>query len=100
MPKRIAYHRPANAPPASSLYRKAASRMEDNRFYCSTRWRVLRRDFLIAHPLCADCERKGRTTLAQHVHHEKPRKLHPELAFDWSNLEALCLACHNAREER
>jgi 5-methylcytosine-specific restriction protein A len=95
MPRRIGYHR-APGPPASRLYQRQASRMEDNRFYASAAWRRLRAAFLAENPVCTRCS----TTLAAHAHHVLPRKTHPELALDWDNLAARCAPCHNAEEER
>jgi 5-methylcytosine-specific restriction protein A len=88
-----AERRAANA----AVYRAGPERAEDNRFYSSRRWRRLRALFLAAHPLCAECSRQGRTQIATDVHHKRERKQDPDRALDWSNLEALCRACHNAK---
>jgi 5-methylcytosine-specific restriction protein A len=75
--------------------------MEDNRFYASTSWRKLRAAFLCEHPLCDECQRKGLTESALHVHHIQERKDHPERELDWENLQALCVPCHgNKRKHR
>ena len=64
--------------------------------------------YLQDHPLCERCLREGkaegmlygRATPAVDLHHKKPvesAKTIEEmrhLAFDWNNLEALCIACH------
>ena len=100
MPKRIACHRPLGQAEAKKAYERAAPRQEDKNFYSSTRWVKFRRWFLSEHPLCQRCEAAGRVTLAVHVHHIKPRKDRPDLAFDEANCEALCQPCHNAEEIR
>jgi 5-methylcytosine-specific restriction protein A len=73
------------------------SRLEDNRFYKSKRWRALRLSVLREFPICQE---KECNQPSHHVHHRLPRKEHPELAYDRSNLEALCQPCHNAKEVR
>lgn len=102
MPQRIARYRPPgtatrDAKDAARAYRGQEARQLGNRFYASAAWRKLRAAFLAEHPLCADCERRGRTTAAAHVHHVKPRKERPDLALDSDNLESLCQPCHNAK---
>ena len=74
-------------------------RANDKLFYKRAAWRNLRSLKLAIDPLCQRCKSEGRTTLAVHVHHVKPRKLHPDLAFDMDNLRSLCLPCHT-KEER
>lgn len=68
--------------------------MEDNRFYASARWRKLRAYKLSLNPLCEKCQRAGRVTQALHVHHVEERKDRPDLAYELSNLESLCVPCH------
>ncbi len=99
MPCRIPYHKPSHLPEASAVYRSSPDRLETNRFYASTRWRSLRAAFLSEHPLCAECDRKGIVTAALDVHHILERKDYPDLSFMWSNLEALCRPCHNAKRQ-
>lgn len=67
----------------------------------SRRWRRLRAAYLSVHPVCEDCEEKGRTTVATEVHHIRPvesaaGRPHDmqELACNPYNLRALCKACH------
>lgn len=100
MPGKIRYHRPAHLPSASASYERAPSRQADKHFYSSKPWLLLRAWKLRLFPCCEDCEREGRVELAAHVHHKEPRKARPDLALDPSNLESLCVACHNAKEKR
>lgn len=71
-----------------------------NRLIMCQRWRKLRRDVLSAHPLCSECERQGRVTLATEVHHITPIESAPgyaakrRLAYSPTNLMPLCHACH------
>ena len=70
-----------------------------------SRWRELRQRYLASHPLCEECERAGKTTIATCVHHIRPVEsqgtpaLMMQAAYDWHNLEALCEACHEARHK-
>lgn len=72
-----------------------ANKKHHNPFYDSKEWRKLRAQYLKHHILCERCEALGRTALAQHLHHIKPVKQHPELALEESNLQALCRHCHD-----
>ena len=47
-------------------------------------------------PLCANCLRYGKRTVATVAHHRLDRLTHPELAYDASNGLPLCASCHNA----
>jgi 5-methylcytosine-specific restriction endonuclease McrA len=59
--------------------------------YRSRRWAALRlqakrRDGF----RCTSCGARGRLE----IHHRKPVRTHPELAYDLSNLTCLCPTCH------
>lgn len=101
MPRRIPTHRPAGSTLGTATTRRAYERRDDRKedkaFYKSPAWRRLRLAFLREHPLCADCERIGLLTAAEHVHHTLERKDRPDLALDWDNLEGLCPPCHNRK---
>lgn len=67
------------------------------------RWRRIRATVLESSPFCEDCRAGGRVSLATEVHHVIPlesvrdaRRME-ELAYDRSNLVALCQPCHKAR---
>lgn len=75
-------------------------RHERSKIYQDSRWQRLRLSHLRAHPLCEICERAGRVTPGEDVHHivsftsaadeyERDR-----LAFDPDNLMTLCKRCH------
>ena len=73
------------------------------------RWRDLRIAYLREHPLCERCIREGKAagvpegyiTPAIDVHHRVPVETAKtlqemeRLAYDWNNLEALCIPCHS-----
>lgn len=81
---------------------------EYQRLLNSKRWKVLRMQYLQAHPLCERCKQEGEKAgvkggwrrSAIDVHHIVPvESAHSQqemerLTFDWSNLQALCIPCH------
>lgn len=100
MPAKIPTHRPASSAHAAKAYERSAQRTEDRAFYNGKRWRGLRSAYLSQHPLCAPCEKVGRIEPATQVHHVEERKDKPDLAYEWDNLESVCLPCHNAKRAR
>lgn len=68
---------------------------ESNSFYKGMAWRRLRDSVLARHPLCVECERQGRVTVATLVDHIVPYRERPDLGLERTNLRPLCHACHN-----
>jgi 5-methylcytosine-specific restriction endonuclease McrA len=66
------------------------------RFYQGKAWRRLARAFMLSKSYV--CERCGRPAeIAHHKAYITPQNVgDPEIALNAANLEALCLACHNA----
>lgn len=62
-----------------------------------SRWRTAARNFLRAHPICAECERQGRITAAVCVDHIKPHRGNWALFWDVSNWQPLCARCHSIK---
>lgn len=66
----------------------------------SKRWKDLRLKKLQANPLCEECQRKNKITLASEIHHikEVESAITYEgmslLMFDYSNLMSVCHECH------
>lgn len=66
----------------------------------SKQWRTLRTAYLQEHPLCEACQARGYVTASRCVHHKTPvesghsEKECTELAYRWTNLQALCFQCH------
>ena len=66
------------------------------------RWKLLRQDYLRAHPLCERCQAEGKVSSAIDVHHIIPVESgHTEAEMerlcynlDGNNLQALCIPCH------
>lgn len=68
----------------------------DSGFYLHPEWRAKRQQILDdQHHECQECRKRGRITTATIVHHVKHLREFPELAFEDSNLEAVCSTCHN-----
>ena len=67
-----------------------------NRGY-DARWRRARAQQLAARPLCAECERQGKTTAASVVDHVVPHRGDAVLFWDPGNWQSLCKPCHDAK---
>ena len=66
------------------------------KFYQSKSWRSLRLEALERdNNECQTCKRYGKVGEAQNVHHIKTVKEFPMLALSLSNLESICIKCHN-----
>lgn len=76
------------------LYVIAGDSMEFK--YDSAKWKrkaahIMKRDGY----MCVRCKRYGKMRPARVVHHIQHVDEFPELAYTDSNLESLCVACHN-----
>lgn len=73
---------------------------EYQRLLNDKRWKALRLRYLREHPLCERCKAEGYMRSAVDCHHIVPvesGKTQAEmerLAYDWHNLQALCVPCH------
>lgn len=56
-------------------------------------WKRIRDRYIAEHPLCEQCEKNGRITPAQEVHHIQP--LSRGGTNEYGNLMALCTSCHS-----
>lgn len=61
-----------------------------------SQWRKIRDAFLADHPLCSECEQRGRVTVAQVVHHIDENQLNNSP----DNLQAMCRPCHERNHGR
>lgn len=72
----------------------------------SHRWHQLRHAQIVAEPLCEECKKNDRVTVATEVHHRTPVESgrnfeeRQRLAYDPANLESLCRECHKAKHIR
>lgn len=78
------------------------TKREENRKSATERgytyqWKKAAKAFLAQHPLCAECERQGRLTLATDVDHIKPHRGNQKLFWDRSNWQPLCHSCHSRK---
>lgn len=63
-------------------------------------WAALRRQVLSEEPLCRRCTAKGLTVASRHVDHIVAHKGNTTLFFARSNLQGLCVPCHNRDKQR
>jgi 5-methylcytosine-specific restriction protein A len=68
-------------------------------FYQSAAWRAVRAAVLRANPLCRLCAARGLVVVAKVVDHITPIK-DGGARYDVSNLQGLCVSCHNAKTAR
>ena len=72
-----------------------------NRFYQRALWKRIRAVQLHAEPLCRECRKQGRLVVAEVVDHIVPfADDRDPLAVEQSNLQSLCISCHNAKTSR
>ncbi len=85
-----------NTHPYCDGHKKLAEKYRPNsskRLYDS-KWRKARTVYLANNPLCKECERKGKTSVATELDHITPHRGDKKLFWDKSNLQGLCNACH------
>lgn len=83
-------------------YEKGEQRTEDRAFYKTARWIAFRKYAmsLTENALCRTCKESGLIVPATQLDHIKPRKEHPELAYEIENMQGLCLSCHRKKTNR
>lgn len=70
-------------------------------FLESAAWRELRRKAVKQYGRrCMKCGTTPRNPTLTHVDHIKPRKLFPELALVFDNLQILCARCNKAKANK
>ena len=65
--------------------------------YQDKRWKRLRKAKLRNNPLCEECEKEGRVSITEEIHHIRTFDIdgnYERLAFDYDNLMCLCKECH------
>ncbi len=68
-------------------------------FYQSSAWRTLRTYYFgLANGLCERCKKKGIVRAGKEVHHVLPIDKCWERRLDITNLELLCVECHQSEE--
>ena len=61
------------------------------------KWKKFREEYLKRNPFCVECIKKGKLTQAKVVDHIIPHKGDERLFWDESNMQALCIRCHNKK---
>ena len=76
-------------------------RTQVQRWRSTARWQKLRWQRLV-HDLfqCQSCKRIEHDTSKLHCDHIKQAEKHPELFWEWDNLQTLCERCHNGDKQR
>ncbi len=90
MPKRAPIHQPI--PQRAEQARGTAAQ----RGY-GYAWQQASESFLIANPLCRQCELEGRTTASEVTDHIVPHRGNTRLFWDPSNWQPLCRTCHGKK---
>lgn len=62
-------------------------------------WREYRKTFLANNPLCVECEKLGRVTLATVVDHIQKHDGDYTFFWDVNNHQALCKHCHDSYKQ-
>ncbi|MFH6636532.1 HNH endonuclease [Streptococcus suis] len=63
----------------------------------NAQWNKARLRYLKVHPLCVQCNAKGRLTKATVVDHITPHRGDQELFWNQTNWQALCKSCHDRK---
>ena len=75
----------------------SVERKERQSMYKRKSWQAMRKIQLNSHPLCIECERKGKSTLANVVDHVIPHRGDEKIFNDLFNLQSLCKKCHDKK---
>lgn len=65
--------------------------------YTSNKWRKLSKRHKKEFPCCKRCLDRDVVTPVDISDHIVPVEVAPEKAFDWQNIQSLCLSCHNVK---
>ena len=93
--------KPASKKPLYNIATKPGGQWSSNndKFYHSTKWRMLRLQVLTKNPLCITCAKANIVTLAKVADHIIPVRLGGE-KWNISNLQGLCESCHNVKSSK
>lgn len=89
----------AKAKAAREAHRRKARGTSAQRGY-GRRWQLLRRRFILQHPFCQECFKKGKLVEATDIDHIVPHRGDARLLYDEANLQALCHECHSRKTAR
>lgn len=68
--------------------------------YQTPQWKARAAQHKKENPLCAECERNGRTTAVYCTDHIVPHRGDERLFFDEDNWQSLCRDCHQTKTMR
>lgn len=87
--------------PKKRKYKKRIKKNDAHRYVYNTRmWKNIRLTHLLENPLCENCKKNNKLTLATEVHHiyeisnGKTIQEKQQIGFDTNNLMSLCNECH------
>jgi 5-methylcytosine-specific restriction protein A len=99
MPRRVPTYRPPSLGPAQTDRHREYNRFGRDPFllelYSTGRWKKFRAWIRTSRILCERCKAEGRTTAGEQVHHKISPRVDMSLAFEPTNCELLCHACHS-----
>lgn len=75
---------------------KSNVRSQTNDFYGTYRWKMFSKNYKRLNPLCLQCERDGRLSLAKVTDHIIPMKTGGAV-WDERNIQGLCKKCDNRK---
>jgi 5-methylcytosine-specific restriction protein A len=78
-------------------YSDLSEREARQRFYQSPEWKALRRAHLLGNPLCEECKKNNKISVARIVDHIDEIQNSPYKCLDSDNLQSLCMLCHNRK---
>ena len=64
------------------------------------KWQQARLGYLRKHPLCVECQRRGRVVAATVVDHKVRHGGDLKLFWDRKNWQPLCVTCHDVHKQR
>jgi len=85
---------------AARRYEHDRNQLQWRKWYKSPRWLKIRKLYLAQNPLCAECEKLGRTVPATILDHIIPHRGNEALFFEPTNRAGLCKRCHDSKTRR
>lgn len=82
--------------PKTAQATRSSTTVNDH-IYQSTKWRKLRDRKFKQNPICEHCIKYNKITPTDVIDHIIEINDNPELAYVYSNLQALCHKCHNTK---
>jgi len=93
-------------PKKRRVYESKKDNVNHQLVYNTSRWRLLRIEYLKNNPFCVECSKDNKMVFAIDVHHITPISSTDEplekmkLGFDIFNLKGLCRDCHKKEHSK